>query len=285
MQENGESSFLDNHRVEVLKEMGFSWAGRPGPAKGTRKATRLIDESWDEMMEELTKFKQQYGHCDVPRNSEDEEYAALYKWVCGVRKEHKALPENAESPVLDDSRVEALNALGFSWAARSGPAKGSRRRSTEEEISRFDTMLPQLKDHKDDGIAIRANPPLQLWISDMRKEYRLLQENKDSFLTQERVVQLAQHGFSFNAKKKISWNDRAIKWLEHKNRYGKDPKRYSEDGLGKWCGIQRTKYKIFQEGGKTNLTEAQIKQLTDWGFSWEPKLKRTGNMAAKRPWE
>ena len=97
LQENGESSFLDNQRVEVLKEMGFSWAGRPGPAKGTRKATRLIDESWDEMVEELTKFKQKYGHCDVPRNSEDEEYTALYKWVCGVRKEHKALPEQHPS--------------------------------------------------------------------------------------------------------------------------------------------------------------------------------------------
>lgn len=40
-----------------------------------------------------------------------------------------------------------------------------------------------------------------------------------------------------------------------------------------------------QRGEKTNLTEEQVKRLTEWGFSWESKIKIPTTIAKKQPWE
>lgn len=118
-----------------------------------------------------------------------------------------------------------------------------------------------------------------------RKEYQEFKDGKSSTMTAQRIVQLAEHGFTFQPKQKFTWDERAVQWLEYRSKNGKDPKRYSEDGLGKWVCSQRAKYKSMQRGEKTNLTEEQVKRLTEWGFSWESKIKMPANIAKKQPWE
>eukprot|EP00539_Tryblionella_compressa_P007148 CAMPEP_0178763542 /NCGR_PEP_ID=MMETSP0744-20121128/17227_1 /TAXON_ID=913974 /ORGANISM="Nitzschia punctata, Strain CCMP561" /LENGTH=234 /DNA_ID=CAMNT_0020418485 /DNA_START=55 /DNA_END=759 /DNA_ORIENTATION=- len=105
-------------------------------------------------------------------------------------------------------------------------------------------------------------------------------------MTPQRIVQLAEAGFTFEAKSKKSWDERAVEWLEYKAKNGgRDPKRYDESGLGKWVYDQRDKYRQMKEGKKTNLTEEQIRRLDDWGFNWEFKLKMPQQRTKPASWE
>jgi hypothetical protein len=104
-------------------------------------------------------------------------------------------------------------------------------------------------------------------------------------MTAERLVRLAEAGFNFKAKVKMSWEERAKQWREYVAKHGTDPKRTSEDGLGKWCTDQRVKYYKFKKGVPTNMTEEKIQKLTEWGFNWEYKIKRPENTAPVRPWK
>merc|ERR1711957_304380 len=103
----GAGSLLDDSQIKILTDLGLSHG-----SKRKEQQVQLI-ESWDEMIAELKEYSQKYGHCDVPRVSLGEEYAALSKWVCQVRKERSTQPENTES-FLDDERLGVLRELGFS---------------------------------------------------------------------------------------------------------------------------------------------------------------------------
>lgn len=48
---------------------------------------------------------------------------------------------------------------------------------------------------------------------------------------------------------------------------------------------QKAKYRALQRGEKTNLTTDQVKRLSDWGFTWESKIKIPANATKKQSWE
>jgi hypothetical protein len=253
------------------------------PTANQDKRSIEFNKAWDTMLTKLQDFKHKYGHCDVPIKSKslEDEYLPLSRWVRHMRRQIKEFDENQEISLIDSQRIQVLLDMGFNKTIKRVGIK--RKRSNEKENMEFDTMIKQLKDHKEKGEAINRNTKLQGWITKQRKEYLQYKESKDSTMTPERIIRLAENGFNFVAKKTLTWNERAIQWLEYKHKHGKDPKRYSADGLGKWCSSQRTKYKLMNEGGRTNLSEEQAKQLTDWGFEWGNKIKVPTNSAPKRP--
>jgi predicted helicase len=70
--------------------------------------TAVIDNlgsNWDEMFGRLCKFKEEHGHCDVPKK------AGLGYWLGTQRKAYK----NNE---LSRERIQTLEKIGFSWNTR-----------------------------------------------------------------------------------------------------------------------------------------------------------------------
>ncbi len=88
------SGRMSVERIRELDEMGFLWNFR--------------DTKWNEMFAALRDFKQQHGHCNVPRG-----YSLnpqLGQWVKKQRSRHGTLSQK---------RIRKLDELGFSWKRRT----------------------------------------------------------------------------------------------------------------------------------------------------------------------
>ena len=68
----------------------------------------LLDQVWEEFFEQLQKFKETNGHCNVGSKGATKDERALYEWVNTQRKRFKVgrLPE---------ARRGRLEAIGFSF--------------------------------------------------------------------------------------------------------------------------------------------------------------------------
>eukprot|EP00804_Cyclotella_cryptica_P008840 CCRYP_013062-RA/>CCRYP_013062-RA protein AED:0.06 eAED:0.06 QI:124/1/1/1/1/1/4/548/592 len=83
-------SSLSTNKIRDLDALGFNW--------NIRAAT------WNTMMSELIKYKEEFGHCDVPKDWERSPY--LGEWVDMQRKKYRNLTKE---------RIVALIELGFDF--------------------------------------------------------------------------------------------------------------------------------------------------------------------------
>lgn len=282
------SSFLTEEQVNQLLNAGFpvnvTRGSKPSRSKASvsDKNRKELEETWDEMVEQLKKYKETFGGCDVPKRSKviNEKWQPLGKWVDKVRGYIKKHEEDPDSSILDDERVKELMDLGFVKTT----TRGKKAQGSASETENFEKYLEIHKQVLEEKIPVKSNLKLQNWVMKQRKEYQKFKDGQPSTMTAERLVRLTEAGFVFHPKQKMTWEERALSWLAYKTKHGTDPKRYSEDGLGKWILTQRTKYVMFKTGEKTNLTQDQIKRLTDWGFAWESKIKKPLKRADPLPW-
>ena len=71
-----------------------------------------ITMAWNKHLSELMKFKQQWGHCDVP--SQFDECPKLGRWATHQRSQYRLLKSGKKSSISDE-RVAQLEKLGFKW--------------------------------------------------------------------------------------------------------------------------------------------------------------------------
>ena len=97
----GKHSTLTDARQEALSNLGFVWNSR--------------GISWELRFEELRRFKESHGHCDisyiVPQNS------ALSIWVKCQRRQYKLYTDGKPSSITKE-RIKRLSDLGFLWNPR-----------------------------------------------------------------------------------------------------------------------------------------------------------------------
>lgn len=85
---------LLEEQINLLEGIDFSWD--------------LRSHKWDEMFKMLTEFKEEYGHCDVPRDLGDDN--KLASWVSHQRGFYR-------KGKLSQERIKKLNELGFTFDA------------------------------------------------------------------------------------------------------------------------------------------------------------------------
>ena len=91
----GKSSPIVDAQIRQLEEIGFVWSSH-GCA-------------WEAKLELLEEFRQQHGHCRVPRDYD--ENPPLSTWVKRQRRLYKA-------GQVEQYRVERLESMGFVWDPR-----------------------------------------------------------------------------------------------------------------------------------------------------------------------
>ena len=258
----------------------------PTSAHNLLKLKSELEETWDDRIALLKEYKQEQGHANVPRRpnkSLAEKYLPLCKfagWMSKFLEEYHGSSDGKHFFLTAD-RVKLLeDDIGFT--STSPQRKVNARKELLQDLN-FDDMLVELKRVREGNLPVKTNRNLEFWIAEQRKEYALFKNNQPSSITPEKVVAMAEAGFPFEKMKSPTWDERAVEWLEFKTRTGRDPMR--EESLYQWVYKQRVKYKQKMQGGKkNNLTEEQIKRLTDWGFNWEMKFQFP-NMAKPVPWE
>jgi hypothetical protein len=99
------NSNLWKDRIERLEEIGFQWKGV------------YNHDAFEKRCSNLTAFKEEHGHCHVPRRYADN--PSLGHWCSEMRKAYKKIQKGIKANSnLSQGRIERLEEIGFQWKGR-----------------------------------------------------------------------------------------------------------------------------------------------------------------------
>jgi len=242
------------------------FVGIENPKGGQRIA------KWNRRCGELFEYKEEHGHCCVPRKWE--ENVPLGKWV------HEQRYLYQKSSMTGDRKAK-LDKIGFVWDA-------SHLSGGQVNNELWNTRFEQLREFKEkEGHCLmpsRHGPTKQLaiWVDTQRHQYRLRQKGKKSPMTGERIDKLEDVGFVWDASHLSggqvddeAWDRRFDELAAYKEKYGDClvPKRRERNKqLKLWVDTQRKEYRLFKEGKKSRMTKKRIEKLDGIGFKWKVDL-------------
>jgi hypothetical protein len=96
----GKRSTLTDDRQARLERLGFVW--------DSHKA------SWEERIQELAQFQEQYGHCNA-NGTNNPSNKQLVRWVKCQRKQYRLFQAGKKSSGMSNERISKLESLGFCW--------------------------------------------------------------------------------------------------------------------------------------------------------------------------
>ena len=175
LQKDGKPSSMTEERIRKLNGVSFDWDA--------------TNASWNALLEQLTEFKVQLGHCLVPQ-----QYAVNPKlggWVSTQRRNYKLQKEGKPSSMTEE-RIRALNGVDFDWDATNASWNALLEQLTEFKVQLGHCLVPY---------KYSANPELGRWVSKQRYFMKLYQEGKPSSMTEERIRVLESIGFDWSASK------------------------------------------------------------------------------------
>ena len=201
-----------------------------------------LESSWDVNFGKLQKFKEEYGHCRVPRNST--QYRSLGKWVSHTRTYYS-------SGKLSKDRIARLEALGFEW---------------DPMVAAWEEHFAMLQDFKSKFGHCRvpreykANSKLANWVAVQRRIHA------NGKLLSERTTRLEALGFAWDPMAD-DWEESFVKLKDFQSKFGhcRVFRFYKDDPkLGTWVSHQRVYF------AKGKLISDRIARLESIGFEWDP---------------
>lgn len=128
------------------------------------------------------------------------------------------------------------------------------------------------------------NPALGNWVNKQRQLYSKFQKGEPSSMTDDRVVQLTNLGFVWDAKRvKVaknsnrdkSWWDQYEKMKAFMLQHGNNSLPTANSSLGNWIHAQRKAYEVGQASKQRGLTTERINALESIGFLWKTHREQT----------
>jgi len=219
---------ISSDRIEKLENIGFCWTP--------------LDEYQEKMFQELSKFKEKNGHCNVPKQCT---FSTLGSWVRAQRNNYKY-------GTLSSKMIAKLNAIEFNWD------------STDSWEILYQTLceFKHKYGHCNVPCTYSENIVLARWVSMQRQLY------KNGKLLPERYNKLLEIGFTWDPFE-ATWNERfdELVLFKEKNGHCNVPLNYPDNcSLGTWVGIQRNLY----NSKCSSLTSERIQKLNKIGFIWAP---------------
>mmetsp|Transcript_4226 Transcript_4226/g.11698 ORF Transcript_4226/g.11698 Transcript_4226/m.11698 type:complete len:755 (-) Transcript_4226:729-2993(-) len=233
------------------------------PPRKKRKVSRQMNNQFEEKLEELRRYQEKNGHCNVPLKT-----SALGGWVKRVRLSYKYLKSGnqEEAPawcraLTDFDQVERLKALGFRFVLRE-----QKERATFED--RLQEYIRAKEEVGDDDNDIQ-DKSVRTWMSYMRSEYSKRQRGKRSDLNDERIATLTKMGFVWNIHEE-NFSKRLEEFKVFKQRHGHLNITASLDKrLDVAAKRLREYYYRLKQGKPCPLTMERIQRLTDIGFQFD----------------
>eukprot|EP00587_Corethron_hystrix_P005296 CAMPEP_0113316728 /NCGR_PEP_ID=MMETSP0010_2-20120614/11897_1 /TAXON_ID=216773 ORGANISM="Corethron hystrix, Strain 308" /NCGR_SAMPLE_ID=MMETSP0010_2 /ASSEMBLY_ACC=CAM_ASM_000155 /LENGTH=478 /DNA_ID=CAMNT_0000173521 /DNA_START=143 /DNA_END=1579 /DNA_ORIENTATION=- /assembly_acc=CAM_ASM_000155 len=274
LDENGvQVDHVTKEKIQLLKEVHFDFS------------SKIIDEEWETMFEQLKKFKEEVGsfvvtkaYRSVPENNK------LYKWIATQRMHYVALKNGKRSP-LTSSRMLKLTDLGFNFVAQAKPR-------TWEEL--FEQLCEYKKAHSHVNVP-ETDPILGGFVHAARYNYSKFMKGEKAYINEYKIKQLTELGFVFQPGKRVnfdrskfkSWDERFKELIEYKKRYGhtRVPQHFHDNKvLGAWVKKQRTQYKLMKDGKvyKNAMTEERALKLSEIGFEFRLRERRSKGKEPKK---
>ena len=175
----GKKSHMTQERIDLLDSIGFVWA------MGRDQEWELL---WLERFEELRKYKETHGDCQVQRY-----HPTLGGWVNKQRHNYRIMKGGKKSSFMLQERIDLLDSIGFVWTVG---------RDQEWDLlwlERFEE-LRNYKETHGDCLVRRCHPTLGSWVNRQRLNWRNMKDGNKSAMMQERIDLLESINFSFNGK-------------------------------------------------------------------------------------
>ena len=227
---------------------------------------------WLERCEELKKYKEKYGDCNVPKK-----HGPLGNWVHKQRMNYWLLKEGKPSPMSDD-RIQKLESIGFQWFIGRGKMKN-------EKAVLWDAQFQELKKYKEkhgDCNVFHRHGTLGRWVGTQRTNYRLLKTGKCSYMSDDRIHKLESIGFQWSLghskleNKRLGqlWDAQFQELKKYKEKHEDCSVIHRHGPLGRWVGTQRNNYRLLKAGKRASMSDDRIHKLESIGFQWSCSRQR-----------
>lgn len=229
-----------------------------------------ICNPWELQFRQLSCFRQEYGHVNVPQHPTEEiqqKYPRLRSFCKNQRSLYKNLLHAATTPLppLLQNRKERLQSLGFDFDVRQSMWD-----------SKFDELYAFGEERGHFNVKKWERPDLYNWMAHQRQRYK--SPDKCSPLTAEQIKRLENIGFGWNPKDEEWWiSYRALK--RHQEQHGN--LKTSDSKLRLWKNSLRRACReyvlaVSLEGTTKNvhvsgLTVERLEALREIQFCWLPE--------------
>lgn len=239
--------YLSEEREKMLNELGFEWT--------VTKTAGTMTTLWMQRYQEVQKFKEENGHCRIPKNYKVN--TSLGLWVSTQRQMKK-------KGCMSEERERLLNNLGFEWDINSN----KKQKDDILWLQRFRKLEIFQQEHGHCSVPTKydKNPILGTWVQNQR------QFQKKGSLSEDRENMLNRLGFQWTN----SWeqNFDALKRFQQENGHCHISAKHDpvDPTLKTWVSNQRRCKK------KGRLSKEREDMLNELGFEWSIV------MANKRSW-
>eukprot|EP00816_Leptocylindrus_hargravesii_P003045 CAMPEP_0196819734 /NCGR_PEP_ID=MMETSP1362-20130617/71927_1 /TAXON_ID=163516 /ORGANISM="Leptocylindrus danicus, Strain CCMP1856" /LENGTH=591 /DNA_ID=CAMNT_0042198315 /DNA_START=74 /DNA_END=1849 /DNA_ORIENTATION=- len=246
----GKATNMNEERAALLEAEGFVWAVED-------------KKSFEERMVELRQYRAEHGNIMVPLKYSTN--PQLGPWIMNQRIQYRLFKEGKPS-TMNNNRVALLEAEGMVWELKG---------------DNWEKRLTELKAYKlrhgDCKVPSRYpdNPQLGQWVTNQRRQYKLLMQGKKSFMSQRQVHELESLGFVWSLVDQVPWEERFREMQTYKIKHGdcNVPRNYTANPqLGQWISTQRVQFRLLAEGKRTAMTVERAHMLEHEGFIWGPLL-------------
>uniref|UniRef100_A0A7S4QDV9 Helicase-associated domain-containing protein n=1 Tax=Ditylum brightwellii TaxID=49249 RepID=A0A7S4QDV9_9STRA len=241
----GEKSNITKERIKALNKLNPNW----------RSYVRNEELTWNSRLGELRQFQKEHKHCNVPQS-----FGPLGSWVINQRVDYRKF-KRGEKSSMSQERINTLEELGFEWFVSTQPMAWR---------LQYNNLLEYKEENGNTNVP-RTYGPLGTWVSAQRKEFHKFQAKQPSLMTQERMDALNVVGFEWRLRKetkKVPWDARLQELREFYEQHGHSNVPSSLKSLFKWTTRQRSEYKKFCAGKKSDITKERIKSLEKLDFYW-----------------
>ena len=227
------------------------------------------DATFEERFNQLVRFKEEYGHCNV--NKKYSENPELGLWCSRMRTMYNRVGNGVKSIVLSKDKIERLEQVGFLWRVADAVDAMFQKRCLE--LIAFRDVFG----HCNVPQKYTANQPLGTWCRVLRRSYTKIQKgliNNARVLSRERIVRLEEIGFQFDVGDyDMIFENRCQELIAFKNEFGHCdvPVQYASNRtLGTWCSGMRSSYSRTQRGlpTKSFVPPERFARLDEIGFDW-----------------
>lgn len=249
---------------------------------GTKTTAR-----WNLKYGQLKEYRRRHGDCLV--STLDEANNKLGTWVMTQRREYHLFRKGKKSAMTEE-KILRLEEIGFLWDAshmrgkdRNKGGRGRGKVGGVKLTAKWDQRYKELIEYKNEHghcnvpLKFELNQQLGRWVFNQRYQYRVLQQGKKSLMTMERIAQLNEIGFLWDARylkggNSENWDQRYKELIDYKQKHGDcnvSQQYKANKPLGIWVQTQRTQYRRFQLKNKSPMTEERIHKLEKIGFEWK----------------